>query len=68
MNRLASSEEAWEIFSTSYGPTKVLADSLDDERRDALRKAWIELFERSREGEGIAHHRLYLRVLGTRRP
>ena len=68
VNRLASSEEAWEIFSTSYGPTKVLADSLDDERRDALQKAWIELFERSREGEGIAHHRLYLRVLGTRRP
>ena len=68
VNRLASPEEAWELFSTSYGPTKVLADSLDDERRDALRKAWIELFERSREGDGIAQQRLYIRVLGTRRP
>jgi len=62
-----SGEEAWEIYSSSYGPTKVLAESLDDTRREELHRAWVDLYERSRDGDGIAHHRHYLRVLGTRR-
>jgi SAM-dependent methyltransferase len=28
-----SGESVWQLFSTEYGPTKTLADSLDDERR-----------------------------------
>ena len=67
VHRPESGEEAWEIFSTSYGTTKTLAESLDDERREELHRSWVELFERSREGDRIAHHRRYLRVLGTRR-
>ena len=67
IHRAESGEEAWEIFSTSYGPTKTLAESLDSERREELHKAWVALYERSREDGGIAHHRHYLRVLGTRR-
>lgn len=67
VHRPESGEEAWEIFSTSYGPTKTLAESLDEERREELHRSWVELFERSREGDRIAHHRHYLRVLGTRR-
>ncbi len=62
-HRLSSGEEAWVIFSTSYGPTKTLAESLDDE----LHSSWVELYERSGVGDEIVHHRNYLRVLGTRR-
>jgi len=66
-HRLSSGEEAWEIFSTSYGPTKTLAESLDESRREELHRSWVELYERSRIGDEIVHHRNYLRVLGTRR-
>lgn len=67
VHRVAEPEEAWEVFATSYGPTKTLAESLDDERRDELAASWVELFERSREEDGIAFHRLYVRTIGTRR-
>jgi SAM-dependent methyltransferase len=64
--RIPSGEDYWELFSTSYGPTKVLADSLG-ERRQELRRDWVELFETAyrRNGE-IVHPREYLLVLGTR--
>jgi len=66
-HRPSSGEEAWEIFSTSYGPTKTLAESLDDERREELHRPWVDLYEQSRVGDEIVHHRNYLRVLGIRR-
>jgi SAM-dependent methyltransferase len=66
-HRASSGEEVWEIFSTSYGPTKTLAESLDDDRREELHRSWVDLYERSRVGDEIVHHRNYLRVLGTRR-
>lgn len=66
-HRPSSGEEAWEIFSTSYGPTKTLAESLDDGQREELHRSWVDLYERSRVGDEIVHHRNYLRVLGTRR-
>jgi SAM-dependent methyltransferase len=66
-HRPSSGEEAWEIFSTSYGPTKTLAESLGEERREELHRSWVDLYEQSRVGDGIVHHRNYLRVLGTRR-
>jgi ubiquinone/menaquinone biosynthesis C-methylase UbiE len=65
--RTASGEAYWDLFSTSFGPTKTLADSLG-ERREELRRAWIEFFETNyRAGGGIAHTREYLLVLGERR-
>jgi ubiquinone/menaquinone biosynthesis C-methylase UbiE len=65
--RMASAEEYWELFSTSYGPTKTLADSLG-ERREDLHRDWIEFFESNYQSNGeIAHTREYLLVLGTRR-
>jgi SAM-dependent methyltransferase len=68
VDRPESAEAAWEVFSTSYGPTKTLVETLDDERRDELAQAWIDLYESYRDESGeIAHHREYLRVLGTRR-
>jgi SAM-dependent methyltransferase len=65
--RGASGEEIWELFSTSYGPTKALAGSLDDERREALRSDWVEYFEQFREDGGVSQPRPYVLVLGTRK-
>ena len=63
----SSAEEIWELFTTAYGPTKALADSLHDERRAALRRDWLAYFEQFRNGAGISQPRPYLLVLGTRR-
>jgi SAM-dependent methyltransferase len=64
--RVPSAEEYWELFSTSYGPTKTLADSLGD-RREELHRDWVDFFETNYQENGeIAHTREYLLVLGTR--
>jgi ubiquinone/menaquinone biosynthesis C-methylase UbiE len=64
--RVASGEEYWEVFSTSYGPTKTLADSLGD-RREELHRTWVDFFEgRYRKDGEIVHEREYLLVLGSR--
>jgi len=62
-----SAEEVWELFTSSYGPTKALAASLDDERREALRRDWIAYFEQFGDGSGISQPRPYLLVIGRRR-
>ena len=65
--RMPSGEDYWELFSTSYGPTKVLAESLGD-RREQLHREWVEFFETEYRTNGeIAHTREYLLVVGTRR-
>ncbi len=62
-----SGEAYWELFSTSYGPTKTLADSLGDRRED-LHRDWVDFFETNyRENGEIVHTREYLLVLGRRR-
>ena len=62
-----SGEAVWELFSASYGPTKTLTDGLDDDRREELRRGYVELHERYREGDEIRMPRAYLLTLGTRR-
>ena len=63
-----SGEAYWELFSTSYGPTKTLADSLGDDRREELHRDWVDFFETNYRANGeIVHTREYLLVLGTRR-
>ena len=64
---MASAEDYWELFSTSYGPTKTLAESLG-ERREELHRDWIEFFETNYEDDGeIVHTREYLLISGVRR-
>jgi SAM-dependent methyltransferase len=64
----SSGEEIWELFSTAYGPTKALAGSLDDERREALRRDWVSYFEDFRtDGDGVSQPRPYVLVIGRRR-
>ena len=65
--RMPSAEDYWELFSTSYGPTKTLAESLGDRRED-LHRDWIEFFETNYEDDGeIVHTREYLLISGVRR-
>ncbi|MDQ4137470.1 MAG: class I SAM-dependent methyltransferase [Actinomycetota bacterium] len=64
--RAASGEEVWQLFSTVYGPTRTLAESLDPGRRAELRAAFVDFFEGYRTDEGILQPRPYLIVVGTR--
>ena len=63
----ADGEEYWQLFSTSYGPTKSLAESLTEERRENFHQAWIDFCEGYRDGDHVAHTREYLLITGTRR-
>jgi SAM-dependent methyltransferase len=62
-----SGESIWQLFSTEYGPTKVLADSLDEERLQELHRAFVDLHEESRKDGGIEYSRTYLLTFGTRK-
>ncbi len=65
--RISSGEEYWELFSTSYGPTKTLVEAIG-ERREDLHRDWVEFFETNYRSDGeILHTREYLLVVGTRR-
>jgi ubiquinone/menaquinone biosynthesis C-methylase UbiE len=65
--RMPSAEAYWELFSTSYGPTKTLAESLGD-RREELHRDWVDFFEQNYGQDGeIVHTREYLLVAGLRR-
>ena len=65
--RISSGEEYWELFSTSYGPTKTLAEAIGDRRED-LHGDWVEFFETNYRQDGeIVHTREYLLISGIRR-
>lgn len=65
---IESGEAYWRLFSESYGPTKTLAESLDEARREELCRAWVEFFDtRYRSNGEVVHPREYLLVLATRR-
>jgi SAM-dependent methyltransferase len=63
-----SPEYAWETFSTKFGPTKMLLDNLDPERRADFEQAMRGLMEKRRQPDGsYLDDREYLLVTGTRR-
>jgi SAM-dependent methyltransferase len=63
-----SGETYWDLFATAYGPTKVLADSLDAQRREELHRSWVDFFEANHRANGsIVHSREYLLTVGERR-
>jgi hypothetical protein len=47
--------EMWELFRTSYGPSHVLWNSLDENRRRQLDETMTDVFEQHREGDGISN-------------
>lgn len=60
-------EAAWNTFVTGYGPTRMLAASLDDDRRAALKRDFVAFHERFREGQGIHVPRTFVVTTGIRR-
>lgn len=58
---------AWQTFSTGYGPTKLLAESLDAARRARLERDFVAFFDGFATDLGIASPREYLITIGTRR-
>ncbi len=67
--RLPNGEDYWELFSSSYGPTKILADSLDDERREELHRSWVDFIDTELAGRTARSTttREWVLVYGTRR-
>jgi len=65
--REPSAESAWANFSTSYGPTKALAASLDETRRAELRRDFIAFHAGFPTELGICVPRDYLLTVGVRR-
>ena len=58
---------AWDAFVTGYGPTKALAKNLDENRRLALKQAFIASCDAYRTELGISIPRQYLIILGKRK-
>jgi SAM-dependent methyltransferase len=65
--REPSADAAWDTFSTSYGPTKALADSLDPSRREALRADFIAFHAGFPTPLGICVPREYWLTVGIRK-
>ena len=55
-------------FVSSYGPTRTLSESLDDERREELHRSWVDFADTELADNGeIEHAREWVLVDGTRR-
>jgi 2-polyprenyl-3-methyl-5-hydroxy-6-metoxy-1,4-benzoquinol methylase len=65
--REPSAEAAWEIFSTSYGPLKTLADSLEPSKREGLRTDFIAFHASFPTALGICVPREYWLTVGVRK-
>lgn len=65
--RELTGEASWETFSTGYGPTRTLADNLDDARREELKRDFVQFHEGFRTGLGICVPRDYWLTIGIRR-
>jgi SAM-dependent methyltransferase len=59
--------EMWELFRSSYGPSHVLWNSLDDDRRRELDDTMTSVFEKHRDGDTISMERRYIVVTAIRK-
>jgi ubiquinone/menaquinone biosynthesis C-methylase UbiE len=64
--REPSPEAAWNTFSTGYGPTRTLANSLDSDRREAFRNDFIAFHAAYPSELGICVRREYWLTYGIR--
>ena len=65
--REPSAEAAWDTFSTSYGPTKMLADTLEPSKRAVLRADFIAFHAGFPTPLGICVPREYWLTIGLRK-
>lgn len=64
--REPSAEAAWLAFSKGYGPTRILAAGLPEDRRDALRSDFIAFHEQFATDLGVTVPRTYYVTIGVR--
>jgi ubiquinone/menaquinone biosynthesis C-methylase UbiE len=63
-----SGEEIWKLFSESAPPVIALVKQLNDEKREAFHRAFVDLYESYRTKDGdVRAPRRYLLVLGRRK-
>jgi len=63
-----SPEYAWEMISTRVGPTKMLLDNLEPDRREEFEQAMLEMLRQRTQPDGrFLDVREYLLVSGNRR-
>jgi SAM-dependent methyltransferase len=67
MYREPDGEAAWQTFVQGYGPTRMLAASLDEERRAALQRDFVAFHAEFAEELGVCVPRTYLVSVGRRR-
>jgi SAM-dependent methyltransferase len=65
--RYASGEQAWNLWLNSYGPSKSLAGSLDDTRRDEFKRNMIAWHETFASEIGYDQPRQYVITYGVRK-
>lgn len=65
--RYGSGEQAWNLWVNHYGPTKSLAASLEDGRREELKRDMISWHETFRSPLGYDQPRKYVIARGVRR-
>ncbi|HZH02854.1 MAG TPA: hypothetical protein VEY30_03650, partial [Myxococcaceae bacterium] len=65
--RYASGEQAWALWANHYGPSKALAQGLDDARRDEFRRAMITWHETFKSELGYDQPRQYVITHATRK-
>ena len=62
-----SAQNAWDVFVTGYGPTRMLAASLEPAQRAALERDFVAFHAQFATPLGIAMPRQYLLTHGVRR-
>jgi len=62
-----SGEQIWQVYVTSYGPIKILYESLDDDRKEELHRSYVDFYEGHRNDGSIVAPREYLLILGRRK-
>ena len=65
--RYASGEQAWNLWSNHYGPSKTLAANLDDAKRAEFKQALIAWHETFPSALGFDQPRKYLITRGVRK-
>ena len=65
--RCPDAETAWRIFSEGFGPVKMVADSLERDRRQELAESFIAWCEEFRTDLGVAIPAEYLVTAGRRK-
>jgi SAM-dependent methyltransferase len=65
--RVPSGQAAWDLFIAGFGPTKMVAASLEPQRREEFTRDIIEYHERFRGELGVAQPREYLVTVGVKR-